>query len=112
MNDTTVTCVPIPAESIPEPAQKTIYPPPFASMVDGRTKRKLGNHFGLTNFGVNLTQLAPGSIAALLHCHAKQDEFLYVLQGTPTLILNENEYVLSPGDCMGFKAGSGIRDRA
>jgi hypothetical protein len=44
---------------------KTIYPEPFASLVKGRTKRKLGEFFGLTNFGVNLTHLAPGAISAL-----------------------------------------------
>jgi uncharacterized cupin superfamily protein len=46
----------------------------------------LGNEFGLQNFGVNLTQLEPGSVAALLHSHTKQDEFIYVLEGAPTLI--------------------------
>jgi uncharacterized cupin superfamily protein len=71
-------------------------------------KRKLGDHFGLTNFGVNLTQLAPGSASALLHRHSRQDEFVYVLQGTPTLRLNDEEHLLNPGDCMGFKAESGV----
>ena len=51
---------PVPAGTIPLPDKKTIYPPPFASLVEGRTKRKLGDHFGLSNFGVNLTELAPG----------------------------------------------------
>jgi uncharacterized cupin superfamily protein len=99
---------PVPAESIPLPVKKTIYPQPFAALVAGRAKRKLGDHFGLTNFGVNLTRLAPGSISALLHRHSKQDEFVYVLQGTATLVLDEQEYLLNPGDCMGFKAGTGI----
>jgi uncharacterized cupin superfamily protein len=99
---------PIPALSIPLPAQKTIYPQPFAALVEGRAKRKLGEHFGLSNFGVNLTQLAPGAISALLHHHSKQDEFIYILEGSPILILGDDEYVLKPGDCMGFKAGSGV----
>jgi uncharacterized cupin superfamily protein len=54
---------PVSAESIPLPVKKTIYPPPFAALVAGRAKRKLGDHFGLTNFGVNLTRLALGSIS-------------------------------------------------
>lgn len=98
---------PVPAETIPPPDKKTIYPPPFAALVEGRTKRKLGDHFSLSNFGVNLTELAPGSVSALLHHHSKQDEFIYILQGTPTLVLGKQEYALKPGDCMGFKAGSG-----
>ncbi len=99
---------PVPAKSIPSPEKKTIYPQPFAALVEGRVKRKLGDHFGLTHFGVNLTELAPGAISALLHHHSKQDEFIYILQGTPTLLLDEKEYPLSPGDCMGLKAGAGV----
>lgn len=96
------------AESIPETKIKTIYPQPFAALVEGRTKRKLGDHFGLTNFGVNLTILEPGAISALFHYHAKQDEFVYILEGFPTLLLGEQEYPLKLGACVGFKAGTGI----
>ena len=99
---------PVPAKSIPEPERKTVYPEPFAAVVRGRTKRKLGDFFGLTNFGVNLTTLPPGSASALFHAHTRQDEFIYVLDGTPTLLLGEKEYDLAPGECVGFKAGSGI----
>jgi uncharacterized cupin superfamily protein len=99
---------PTPALSIPISSQKTSYPAPFASLVEGRSKRKLGEYFEITNFGVNLTELAPGGISALLHHHAKQDEFIYIVSGTATLLVNEQEYVLNSGDCMGFKAGTGI----
>ena len=100
--------VPVPADSIPVPEKKTVYPQPFAALVEGRVKRKLGDYFGLNNFGVNLTELAPGAISALLHHHSRQDEFVYILEGTPTLILGQDEYILSPGECYGFRAGTGI----
>jgi uncharacterized cupin superfamily protein len=99
---------PIPATSVPESARKTIYPEPFARLVQGRVKRKLGDNFGLTNFGVNLTSLAPGAVSALAHHHSKQDEFIYVVEGRPTLLLGSEEHLLSPGDCCGFKAGQGV----
>lgn len=73
----------------------------------GRQKRPLGDLFGLTNFGVNLTRLAPNSASALRHAHTKQDEFVYVLQGRPTLQTDEGETPLSPGMCAGFRAGTG-----
>jgi len=98
---------PVSANSIPAPKVKTAYPQPFASLVDGRIKKKLGDHFSLTNFGINLTSLAPNAVSALLHHHSKQDEFIYILKGTPTLTLGEKEYIMNPGDCYGFKAGSG-----
>lgn len=100
--------LPVSSKSISPPEVRTNLPTPFTTLVEGRTKRKMGDYFGLTNFGVNLTELAPGSASALLHRHAKQDEFVYIVQGMPTLKLDDEEYTLKPGDCMGFKAGSGV----
>jgi uncharacterized cupin superfamily protein len=73
----------------------------------GREKRQLGDLFGLTNFGVNLTRLAPKAVSALRHAHTKQDEFVYILQGQPTLHTDEGRIRLAPGMCAGFKAGTG-----
>ena len=86
--------------------------PPFppemvAKVAAGRDKHPLGDLFRLTNFGVNLTRLAPGAYSALRHAHAKQDEFVYVLEGEPTLITDAGETLLKPGMCAGFKAGTG-----
>ncbi len=83
------------------------YPEPFASQMAGRQKQPLGDLFGLTNFGVNLTRLSPGGVSALRHAHTKQDEFIYILQGHPTLHTDEGRTPLSPGMCAGFKAGLG-----
>src|SRR4051812_45703358 len=83
------------------------YPEPFASRMNGREKRQLGDVFGLTNFGVNLTRLAPNSVSALRHAHSKQDEFIYILSGHPILCTDDGQTQLSPGMCAGFKAGSG-----
>ena len=63
------------AEATPR-ARKSIYPAAFAERVAGRLKRPLGDPFGLTNFGVNHTVLAPGSMTALRHAHTRQDEFV------------------------------------
>ncbi|HET8635356.1 MAG TPA: cupin domain-containing protein, partial [Acidobacteriaceae bacterium] len=83
------------------------YPEPFASMMSGREKRPLGDLFGLTNFGVNLTRMVPGALSALRHAHSTQDEFIYVLSGQPTLATDAGKTLLFPGMCAGFKAGSG-----
>lgn len=99
--------VAIRAAEAPPKARQSNYPEPFASMVAGRFKRPLGDVFGLKNFGVNLTKLAPGAISALRHAHTVQDEFIYILQGTPTLITDAGETLLSAGMCAGFKSGSG-----
>lgn len=80
------------------------YPEPFFSRMANREKRPLGDIFGLKNFGVNLTRLLPGGQSALLHRHSKQDEFVYILEGTPTLVTDAGEIDLAPGMCAGFPA--------
>ena len=87
--------------------KRTNYPEPFASRVAGREKRALGDPFGLANFGVNLTRLAPGAMSSVRHAHSRQDEFVYVLRGSPTLYTDEGPTRLAPGMCAGFKANSG-----
>ncbi len=95
------------ATSAPPKAKQSNYPEPFAGRVAGRFKRPLGDVFGLKNFGVNLTRLAPGAVSALRHAHGRQDEFIYILEGTPLLITDAGETPLAPGMCAGFPAGSG-----
>jgi uncharacterized cupin superfamily protein len=95
----------LPAAAVPSRPGQTGYPQPFAARVAGRDKKALGDRFGLANFGVNLTRLGPGAQSALRHAHTLQDEFIYVLQGEPTLILDRGETELGPGMCAGFKAG-------
>ncbi len=93
------------ARSAPPRTKPSNYPEPFASRVAGREKRPLGELFALRNFGVNLTRLAPGARSALHHRHSRQDEFVYVLEGEPTLVGEGGATLLRPGMCAGFPAG-------
>jgi uncharacterized cupin superfamily protein len=95
------------AREAPKRIKPSNYPQPFASQMEGREKRPLGDLFGLTNFGVNLTKLAPGAVSSLRHSHTKQDEFVFILEGHPTLHTDDGNTRLSPGMCAGFKAGTG-----
>jgi len=99
--------VAIPAADAPARVRPSSYPEPFASRMTGRQKQPLGDLFGLANFGVNLTRLAPNAVSALRHAHSKQDEFIYILQGNPTLHTDDGQTRLSPGMCAGFKAATG-----
>jgi uncharacterized cupin superfamily protein len=99
--------VAITAADAPQRTKPSNYPEPFASRMSGRAKQPLGDLFGLTNFGVNLTRLAPNAVSALRHAHTQQDEFIYILQGHPTLQTDAGKTQLSPGMCAGFKAGMG-----
>ena len=99
--------VAIVAKEVDPLVRPSLYPEPFASRTKGRVKRQIGDVFGLSNFGVNLTHLAPGSCSSLRHGHTQQDEFVYILSGHPALITDRGETPLSPGMCAGFKAGTG-----
>ncbi len=81
------------------------YPAPHNAGFDGRSQWRLGNAAGLTQFGVNRVVLQPGAMSSLRHWHEKQDEFLVVTEGTPTLIDDHGETPLAPGDCCAFPAG-------
>jgi uncharacterized cupin superfamily protein len=92
------------ATEAPPRAKPSSYPEPFAALVAGRMKRPLGDLFGLKNFGVNLTHLPPGAVSALHHAHSRQDEFIYVLEGEPTLLTDAGAMELRPGMVAGFPA--------
>jgi len=82
------------SRAVPVRAKRSGYPEPFYSRMAGREKRVLGDPFGLKNFGVNLTTMAPGGESALLHRHSRQDEFIYVVSGTPTLVTDKGDVQL------------------
>ncbi|QJR14853.1 cupin domain-containing protein [Usitatibacter palustris] len=96
------------AADVPPRARQSYAPEPFASLLSaGRIKHTLGDLFGLTNFGVNITRIRPRGVTALRHAHTKQDEFIYVIEGRPTLVTNEGRTQLAAGMCAGFPAGTG-----
>lgn len=81
------------------------YPAEFSASTAGRLKRALTGALGLTQFGVNITELPPGGATALRHWHSHEDEFVYVLQGEATLVSNAGTQALAAGMCAGFPAG-------
>ena len=83
------------------------YPEPFWKPIVGRERKRLGNAVGLTQFGVNLTTLKPGTWSSQRHWHASEDEFIYILEGEVVLCENHGEVVLKPGDAAGWKANAG-----
>ena len=101
------TLLPIRVDEAPPRARLSSYPEPFASRMRGRTIRPLGDLFALKNFGANLTTLAPGAVSSLRHAHSRQDEFVYVLSGRPTLVTDQGDTPMQAGQCIGFAAGTG-----
>lgn len=86
------------------PRTGTIYPAEYAGAVKGRLKRALGDQFGITQYGVNLTELAPGAASSERHWHRVEDELIYVLEGEVVLVDDDGGHLLTAGMCAGFKA--------
>jgi uncharacterized cupin superfamily protein len=78
------------------------YPAPFHLKAAERTRQALGDAAGLTDFGVNLLTLPPGTWSSQRHWHSGEDEFVYVLEGELVLITDEGEKVVRAGDYLAF----------
>jgi uncharacterized cupin superfamily protein len=67
---------------------------------------------GLTQFGAFTETLPPGGHSSELHWHEKEDEFVYMLSGTVTLVEGDDNGLtnteLHPGDAATFKAGDPV----
>jgi uncharacterized cupin superfamily protein len=91
--------------SLPE-SNATSYPEPYRAENQQRWNRRLGDHAGIANFGVNLTRIVPGGQSSSRHWHSRQDEFVHVLSGEVVLETNAGEEVLRAGMCAGFPAAT------
>src|SRR5580658_904711 len=88
-----------------EAVSRSGYPQSYRARVLPRSKRRLGDAFGLTRIGINYTTLPPGKESALRHWHTREDEFVYVLEGEVVLRSGAGEQRLTAGMCAGFAAG-------
>jgi uncharacterized cupin superfamily protein len=83
----------------------TLYPPPFDEPCRARSRVRVGDAAGLTQFGVNLMRLRPGAVSSARHWHEQEDEFVFMVEGELVLVEDEGETIVKPGDAAGFKAG-------
>jgi uncharacterized cupin superfamily protein len=63
--------------------------------------------FGLTRLGIHHQILAPGRRTSYPHAESDEEEFVYVIEGTPDVWLDGALHRLAPGDGVGFPAGTG-----
>jgi len=69
---------------------------------------QFGRHFELTRLGIHHERLLPGRRTSYPHAESSEEEFVYVIAGTPDLWLDGELYRLRPGDAVGFPAGTGM----
>ncbi|MEE9452801.1 MAG: cupin domain-containing protein [Paracoccaceae bacterium] len=81
------------------------YPAPYAAQMGDRAWQELGDAGGLTQFGVSMMIMPPGSKSSMRHWHTGEDEFVMVTQGALILVQDAGETPVKPGDCVAFPAG-------
>jgi uncharacterized cupin superfamily protein len=69
---------------------------------------RFADHLGLGRLGVHHHRLRPGERSSWPHAEEEEDEFVFVIEGTPELWSDGHVGRLSPGDGVGFKSGTGI----
>lgn len=84
---------------------KSSYPGPYNLGQGFLSYLPLSDAGGLTQFGAALETLHPGKQSSQMHWHSHEDEFLFVLEGTLTVVENEVETQIGPGDACAWKAG-------
>jgi len=89
-----------------DPVTSSSYPEPYRSRMGNRDKRRLGDRFGLTQFGANLVTLGAGGQSALRHWHSREDELVYIISGELVLVTDAGEQVVSAGMVVGFPGSS------
>jgi uncharacterized cupin superfamily protein len=63
---------------------------------------------GLTRLGIRHQILLPGRRTSYPHAESEEEEFVYIIEGTPDVWLDGTLHRLAPGDGVGFPAGTGL----
>ena len=70
-----------------------------------RTQKSLGDLTGLANIGFHLITVPPGQQSTELHQHYFEEECVYVMAGEATAVIGSEQYSISAGDFIGYRAG-------
>jgi len=67
-----------------------------------------GKTMGLRHLGVHHEWIPPGRRTSWPHAEEDEEEFIYVIEGTPDVWIDGNLHRLKPGDGVGFPSGTGV----
>lgn len=70
-----------------------------------RVNKSLGDHTGLTGFGIHLIEVPPGAVSTEFHVHSHEDECVYILEGTAVAEIGDETCAVGPGDFIGYRKG-------
>ena len=70
-----------------------------------RVNKSLGDVTGLTGLGFHIIEVEPGHETTEYHVHHFEDECVYVLDGTATATIGDEDHQIAPGDFIGYRKG-------
>ncbi|CZF86144.1 cupin domain-containing protein [Grimontia marina] len=70
-----------------------------------RTGKALGDVVGLTGLGFHVVEIEPGFESTEYHVHYFEDECVYILSGTATVTIDDEDFEVGEGDFIGYPAG-------
>jgi uncharacterized cupin superfamily protein len=70
--------------------------------------RCIGKAAGLVRVGIDLQRLSPGERSSWPHAEEKEEEFVYVIDGTVDAWIDGHVHAMVAGDLAAFPAGTGI----
>jgi uncharacterized cupin superfamily protein len=80
---------------------------PVERGAEGRVERlQYSDAGGLTQYGAYVETLRPGARSSERHWHEEEDEFLYAISGEATVVEEDGEHTLRPGDAACWPAGA------
>jgi uncharacterized cupin superfamily protein len=68
----------------------------------------LASKLGITRIGIHHSRLLPGRRTSYPHAESTEEEFVFVIEGTPDVWIDGHLHPLKPGDSVAFPAGTGI----
>jgi len=68
----------------------------------------VGEKLGLTRIGIHHLRVPPGRRISYPHAESAEEEFVFVIAGTPDAWIDGVLHPLVPGDSVAFPAGTGI----
>ena len=87
------------------PSNATGYPDPFHEAVQGRWWKRIAPLAGLTEMGASHVTLEPGAWSSQRHWHDDEDELVVMVSGTATLVEDDGETEVGPGDVLAWPKG-------
>jgi uncharacterized cupin superfamily protein len=78
---------------------------PWKKLRGSTAFKLLGRYGGGSQVGVGIDMLAPGQYSNRFHYHLREEEHVFILKGSATLILGTRRYVMKERDYCCFPAG-------